>query len=110
MGSILARAEQIAALLDAGGVPATVDPAEAAAMRPCVLVTPPSIDYSALTNTWRLAALAGTSTGNRQALDQLDQLVQQVIELLPVEAADPAQYALTPEVGAVPAYLLRVVY
>lgn len=105
-GSIVAAAAAVAENLELAGVPATHDPAAAAARRPCVLVPPPAIDYVDRLHTWRLVALAGHDSGSLAALDQLDQLVRAVVELLPIEAADPVQYTLTAG-AAVPAYVLR---
>lgn len=106
--SLLGAAQQLADQLTAAGIAATVNPSAAVNLRPCVLVTPPRVDYVAGANTWQLAALAAGNLGDLAALEQLDQLVRAVVELLPIEAADPAGYTLTPEVGAVPAYLLRL--
>jgi hypothetical protein len=104
------RAEQtrIVELLTAGGVAATDDPAKAATRRPCVLVAPPSLDYRARLYVHRLVALSSHDHGSLPALEQLDQLVAATEALLPVETADPGAYALTPETGTVPAYVMRV--
>lgn len=108
MGSIVTAAEQLAQRLVAAGIPATHDPARAATNRPCVLVPPPSIDYTAKANTWRLAALASHPGGTLDALRQLDELVVAVTELLDVETAEPGSYVLHGGAEPVPAYVLRL--
>lgn len=109
MGSIVADAKALAELIaDRAEVRATHDPAKAETNRPCVLVTPPSIDYSARTNTWSIALLSSKPTGSLAALAELDELLQAVLPVLDVETANPASYALTPETGTVPAYVLRI--
>ena len=110
MGSLVDAAAQLAEQLVAAGVTATHDPAKAATHRPCVLVPPPAVDYSARTNTWRLVALAGKSHGDLAALRQLDQLVQDVVAAMPgyVETAEPGSYVLTGGADPVPAYILRI--
>lgn len=109
MGSIVTAAEQLAAQLTAdAGVVATTDPARADTNRPCVLIAPPTMDYSARTNTWPVVLLSSKANGSLAALRELDELLQLVAPVLNVESATPASYALTPEVGTVPAYVLRV--
>lgn len=110
MGSIVAAAEQLAATLKAAGVNATHDPDRADAIRPCVLVAPPAIDYSARSNTYRLACLSAKPIGSLAALSELDQLVQQLQTVPGVypERADPASYVLAPDRPAVPAYLVTI--
>lgn len=108
MGSILAAAEQLASTLTAAGITATTDPSKADTNRPCVLIAPPTMDYRARTNTWPVVLLSSRPTGSLAALRELDQLLQAVAPVLDVETATPASYALTPEAGTVPAYLLRV--
>lgn len=107
--SIVHQARQLAQLLTDAGVPATHDPAVAAANRPIVLVAPPSVDYTRMATTWRLIALAGHDGGTLAALEQLDELVQGAVNQydLPIEAADPGSYQITPDAGAVPAYIMR---
>lgn len=110
MGSILDDARALADTIrrDVDGVRAVVDPAEAASNRPCVLIAPPTIDYIARANTWPVVLLSSHPTGSLAALAELDELLQAVGAVLDVEHASPASYALTPETGTVPAYLLRV--
>lgn len=107
MGSLVTAAKAVAQQLVDAGVSATIDPAKAANMRPCVLVPPPAVDYVERLNTWRLVCLSSRPAGDVDALAQLDELVQAVGQLLPIEAADPAGYPLTTDTGPVPAYVLR---
>lgn len=107
MGSIVDDAAAIAAQLRPDVV-ATHDPAKAAASLPCVLVTPPTIDYRARTNTWRVVCLASDSIGSLHAVDQLDELLAVVVDRLHVDRAEPATYVVTPDTGAVPAYVCYV--
>lgn len=106
MGSIVADAKQLADSIET--VRATHDPAVADANRPCVLVGPPRIDYTELTNSWVLYALASQPYGSLAALAELDALVQAVAAQLPVERAEPVTYALRPGANPVPAYALYV--
>ena len=108
MGSIVAAAVALAAQLTAAGTKAYTDPAKANTNRPCVLIAPPTIDYSARANSWPVVLLSSKANGSLAALRELDQLLQAVAPVLDVESATPASYALTPETGTVPAYVLRV--
>ena len=114
MGSIVTDAQALADKITQGtaepgpAVFATVDPAAAATNRPCVLVAPPTMDYSQLTNVWPIVLLSSHPIGSLDALVQLDQLLQAVVPILSVESAQPTAYQLTPETGPTPAYLIRV--
>lgn len=109
MAGLIAAAQALADRVTAAGVSAYVDPAKASANRPCVLVTPPTIDYVTRANTWRLVALSGRQLGSLEALDELDDLVVALAGSdLPIERAEPASYVLTPDAGPTPAYLLTV--
>lgn len=92
--------------LDTAGVAAFLDPAVANTNRPCVLVAPPSVDYSTREVTHRIVALSSHPAGTFAALAQLDELVAQVEDVLHVEEATPISYPLTP-LDLVPAYLIR---
>ena len=91
-------------------VNAGADPAWASTNRPCVLVAPPVIDWTAGTiagpqRTWRLVCLASHPAGTFAAWDQLDELVAQLEAAgVNVERADPVSYALGAD--TVPAYLV----
>lgn len=108
-GSIVAAAQAHAQRLVDAGVPATADPAWAATHLPCVLIAPPSVDYTTRRTSWRAVALSSHAGGTLDALDQLDQLVRAVVdELGTVEAADPGSYQLSPDAaGNLPCYVLR---
>lgn len=108
MLDVITDAQGIVDRLAGAGVAATLDPAQAATNRPCILVTPPTLDTTSRSATWRLAALSGHDAGNLAALTELLGLVQLAETVLPVEGADPASYPLTPETGTVPAYLIRL--
>jgi hypothetical protein len=115
VGSIVAHAQalanEVAAPLEGSPtVRAYVDPAEAANNRPCVLIAPPTIDYQRKANVWRVVCLSSQANGSLAALAELDALVQAVTARLVVEVADPGSYALVPETGPVPAYVLRVTH
>jgi hypothetical protein len=110
VGSIVTEATALAEIVAAElpGAPtvrAYVDPTQAAANRPCVLIAPPRMDYTRRANLWRVVCLASSGSGTLAALDELDELVQAVTARLVIETADPGAYALTPELGTVPAYV-----
>jgi hypothetical protein len=86
---------------------AYLDPAEAASNRPCFLVPPPAIDLTTRRATWRLVALSSEVRGTFAALAELVPLVERAEDVLPIEAADPANYLLTDQLTA-PAYLVRL--
>lgn len=117
MTAILDDAQEIVDLLNA---PLNVDgelvpvpsraytsPADAVGNRPCFLVTPPSLDLTQRRATWRVVALSSEPRGSFEALEELVALVEHAENRLPIEAADPASYVLTPE-HTPPAYLLRL--
>lgn len=112
MGSIVAATAELADRLSAAGVRATNDPARAAVIRPCVLVIPPVIDYSAGENIYRLTCLASKQPGSLAALAELDQLVQalQAVPGVHPETAEPAAYLLAADLPAVPAYLVTITH
>jgi hypothetical protein len=101
------RATELAAKLEAAGVPTTTDPGSA--VPPVVLIPPPSRTFDlappACTVTWQLVALA-PAPGDLGAWRTLDTLVDAVATPLPVETAAPAAYTLHPDAPANPAYLL----
>ena len=109
MAGIGAAMRALADQLDGDGITATADPSVAASNRPCLLVTPPTVDYSQLTNTWHVMALSRHPAGTLDAVDELEPLVERARERLHVEHLKPVQYPLTPETGTVPALALRVV-
>lgn len=105
------RALELVALLEAGGVSAVDDVADALGKAPCVLVTPPRLEldgYAHWSATWSLVALASHDVGSAAAWLELDELVVEVAELLPVERATPSAYVLDPNAPSRPAYLLEL--
>lgn len=110
MGSIIAAAKELAERIAAGGIKATHDPTRAAVLRPCVLVAPPSIDYTTRANVWPLVCLSGQRHGSLQALTELDQLLQALGAVAGVhpEDATPAVYTLSTDLPAVPAYIVTI--
>ena len=102
--SSYARALELVDKLAADGITATVD--SRAATPPCVLVPPPSREYDVAcgyTASWELWVLV-PGTGNADAHKQLDELVDRVAAVLPVERADLQAYALSVDSPPVPAY------
>lgn len=100
------QARNLATILTERGVPAYTDPAKAAAMRPCVLVTPPVVSWQTKSATWTLAALTTHDAGSEDAFRDLDATVAKVADVLDVESARPSAYYLTKDAPSVPAYLL----
>lgn len=90
---------------------ATIDPGSAAANRPCILVGPPRLDwrggtFAAPLVTWSLIALSSKSTGSVDALNELDALMEAVVDVFPIETAEPVRYPVGSEL--VPAYSLTL--
>lgn len=106
------RAQAIVDLVKSDGGPfATTDPQEAASNRPCVLVGPPDLDFTAGTYAgpltgWRLVALSAQALGTVEALDELERLVEAVLDVLPIETARPGRYPLGSDI--VPAYVITL--
>lgn len=111
MSRRLERAEQLVDQLVAAGIPATLDPATAG-QHACVLVGPPALAFdlnTGATCTWRLVVVdGGRTTAGLDSWTRLDDLVDQVADLLPVTAGEPASYAPTPGTDPSPAYLLTL--
>ncbi len=112
MGSIVAHAKALAELIAAGGIPATHDPARANTLGRCVLVPPPSIDYSTGANVYRLACLSDKPAGSLDALRDLDGLVQALYahEHVYPETAEPSSYVLTANGKPRPAYIVTITH
>jgi hypothetical protein len=101
------RALELVEKLTAAGIMATADPR--GATPPCVLVPPPRRLYDlscSYTATWQLHALA-PGTGNADAHKVLDDLVDAVAAVLPVERADLESYVLSPDSPPLPAYRIE---
>ena len=102
------RAGELVGKLTAAGITATVDPR--GATPPCVLVVPPARVYDVAcgyTATWELWALV-PGTGNADAHVALDDLVDEVATVLPLERADLQSYALSADAPTLPAYRLDI--
>jgi hypothetical protein len=100
------RAVELAEKLQAGGLRATIDPRSATP--PCVLIVPPARTFDlgcGYTATWELWALV-PGVGNADAHKALDDLVDQVAAVLPLERADLQSYALAADNPPYPAYRL----
>ena len=107
MSGRVERAEALVADLVDAGIPATIDPAAVAGLAPCVLVTPPRLQLQgARFTTWRLTAIAATTTPGLEAWRQLDQLLDQLDAELPLTAAEPASFTLSAGADPAPAYLV----
>lgn len=111
MSGRLEFADEVVAVLIAAEVPATRDVRDASANRPCVLVPPPIVDYRAGSTTWRLIALARDVLGSATSWEELDDLLERVNAVLPVERAEPVGYALpglTGDTTPLPAYAITM--
>lgn len=116
MMDVVARAEEIAAELDAvAGLRATADPGKAATLlggAGCVLVQPlPTFVDATLcgefTLTWELVALVG-HPGDANAAKRLTTMVQLVAGAFAISSARPAVYALIEGQQANPAYVMTL--
>ena len=103
MGALRVRADELAGSLVGAGLKATTD--TASIRRPGVLVPPPSVDYTTRTVTFRLALLSAQDAGTTKAWDELDDLLEAVEAVLPLDSAEPGSYALPTGGGSPPAYL-----
>lgn len=93
------RAEELAAEIRAedATIQVVTDPAHVLANLPCVLVTPPRVDYVARAITWRLVVVAG-GPGTWAGFQALDQLLEKLAAVVPLDSAEPNQLQL-PNVG-----------
>lgn len=108
MGEIRAAQLEVLELLTEAQVRATDDPKAAMSRRPIVLVAPPRVDYVTRTVAHTLVCLSSHASGTLEALEQLDGMAADLVELLPIESAEPSSYALTATDDPVPALLLRM--
>lgn len=102
------RAVELADQLQTTGVAATADVRQLAGRLPAVLVPPPRLAFdvgAGATATWRLLVVAGTAD-EWTAWAQLDALLAAVEQLLPVELAEPVQFAPGQGSDPLPAYAL----
>lgn len=101
------RAAELVAKLLAADVRATVDPAEAAAQAPAVLVPPPTLGPGGTAAgpflTWGLIVLSPETVGGAKAWADLDELLDTLWAVLSCTRADPVSYAL-PDGTSHPAY------
>lgn len=103
------RAAALAAAIT--DVAAFTSPADAFANRPCILVAPPTIDYTGGTLDsgplllWRLVALSSYEAGNAAALAELMVLVDAAADAVDLDRATPTSYQLTADGKRVAAYL-----
>lgn len=101
-GPRLLAAQQLVTDLAAAGIPATCDPTAVAGLWPAtggcvVLLTPPRVGPGTYTEpaiTWRLVLLA-SSPDPLEAWRQLDEALEAVWDVLPLELAEPGAYTLT---------------
>lgn len=102
------RAQRLVDQLVALDVRATTDAAAVMTNLPCVLVGPPSLVLrQRMTATWRLLVIASTPNP-LDAWGQLDALVTELFEALPVETAEPTSWALAAGTDPLPAYVLTM--
>ena len=92
--------------LRAAGVRATMDPG--ALNPPAILVVPPRREYDVgcgYTAVWTVHAIAaGPTGGDRTTWGQLDELVDAIAGVFPVESAQPGAYVVHP--NTYPSYLV----
>lgn len=105
-------AGELVTQLKAADINATRSVAEADALRPCVLVPPPTlgepVSYAGPTVTWRLVALAASPLGDAASWSELDELLDAVWDVLPCERAEPIAYQLPTGGDPLPAYAITV--
>lgn len=102
------RAAQLAAQLRDAGLAATHDPAEVLGLVPCVLFPPPELAFDVgdgATVTWRPLLIAGSAV-ELDAWTQLDALLVELADRLPVETARTTRWAPGPGADGHPAYVL----
>lgn len=109
MGALLDALDQAASAIT--GAKAFTDPAEAVNNRPCLLMAPPTLDYTGGTMTgpavrFRIIALSSYDVGTFEAMSELEDLIDAADASLDVERAEPIQYPLNTANGRVAAYLL----
>lgn len=118
MTDVLGRADQLVAILEAGGLAATADPAKVdAAFKQAtgtavVLVVPlPQLTDATQCGdwltTWQIVALA-PRVGGKIPADRLVKAVEKVADVLPVFQAVPGSYALEQGQTAYPAYIMTL--
>jgi hypothetical protein len=107
------RAAALESQLRAGGLNARTDVAGLVNSLPGVLIPPPLIEDVSLGGaplvTWRLIALAANPLGSLASFEELAELLDALVDLVPVERAEPIAYAL-PALGTdpLPAYAVTL--
>lgn len=103
------RAAELVTQLKAGGITASRSVPDLLARLPGVLVPPPTLGpgaYGGPTTTWRLVAIARDPLGGEAAWAQLDELLDAVLDVLPVDQAQPIAYQLPGQTDPVAAYAI----
>jgi len=103
------RAAQLVTQLQDAGIKSSRSVTTIANQLPGVLVPPPTLgpgSYGGPTTTWRLVAIARDPLGGDTSWAQLDALLDAVLDVLPVDRADPIAYQLGPDSPALPAYAI----
>lgn len=108
MAEIVAYAQELAAAIQAAGVKvSTTRPS--VAVPPCVLVQPiPARVYDiahGYTATWSILCMVPTA--DERGAEQLDDLVNRVAGVVPLETAEPVSWAIPGAEKPVPAYLCK---
>lgn len=108
MAEIVTYAQQLAAAIQTAGVKvSTTRPS--AAIPPCVLVQPiPARVYDiahGYTATWAILCLV--QSADERGAEQLDELVNIIATVVPLETAEPVSWAIPGAEKPVPAYLCK---
>lgn len=94
-----------------GGFRGYTSAAKAHNNRPCLLVAPPTLDWSqavlsgeGIGVTWRLLLLSSHEAGSDEALAELLPLLARAADVFDLERAEPVQYPMTPGGKRIAAY------
>jgi hypothetical protein len=92
------------------GLKVTADPRIASASGACVLVAPPSHDYTAKLTDWTLVVLSGTDSRDLRTFEILAGIAETLTEALAgyVESLTPGTYALVADQPPVPCMFARL--
>ena len=106
---IIAYARTLADEIRTAGV-RNVTTKASAAVPPCVLVVPiPARVYDiahGYTATWTVVAMA-PAPGDERAAEQLDDMVNRIATVIPLESADPSAWQIPGADSPVPAYVCK---
>jgi hypothetical protein len=105
VGDLRTAQLEVLDVLEASSLRATDDPKQAVTRRPIVLVGPPRVDYTTRLCTHQLVLLTSHASGTLEALEQLDGMLADLVDVLPIESAAPGTYALTPADDPLPCLL-----